>query len=45
MTVLINSGVLNSAARLLLKEFKYPVAIFNGGPHDIAYKNVRMKLS
>jgi dienelactone hydrolase len=40
LTFLVNSGVLNPRARAWLKELKHPVAYFNGGPKDIAYKNV-----
>ena len=37
----VNSGALNERARPWLKELKAPVAYFNGGPRDIAYKNVK----
>jgi dipeptidyl aminopeptidase/acylaminoacyl peptidase len=40
LTFLVNSGALNPNSRAWLKELKYPVAYFNGGPKDIAYKNV-----
>jgi dienelactone hydrolase len=40
LTFLVNSGALNPKSRVWLKELKYPVAYFNGGPRDIAYKNV-----
>ncbi|KAF2397178.1 hypothetical protein EJ06DRAFT_461085, partial [Trichodelitschia bisporula] len=39
LTFLVNSGTLNAEARPWLREFKYPVGIFNGGPKDIAYAN------
>jgi hypothetical protein len=40
LTFLVNSGTLNPASRPFLNEFKYPIGYFNGGPKDIAYKNV-----
>jgi dienelactone hydrolase len=43
LTFVVNSGVLNPTARPLLNEFKYPIAWFNGGPKDIAFKNVSKK--
>jgi hypothetical protein len=45
LTFLVNSGTLNPASRPLLSEFKYPIAFFNGGPKDIAFKNVRGSVS
>jgi dienelactone hydrolase len=39
LTFVVNSGALNPRSRVWLKELKYPVAYFNGGPKDIAYKN------
>jgi dienelactone hydrolase len=39
LTVLVNSGAFTQA-KALLQQIKYPVAIFNGGPLDIAYQNV-----
>lgn len=39
LTVLFNSGVIDSAKKYLLKELKAPVAYFLGGPLDIAYPN------
>jgi hypothetical protein len=42
LTFLVNSGVLSASARPWLKELKYPVGYFNGGPKDIAYQNVSL---
>jgi dienelactone hydrolase len=39
-TILFNSGVIDDNKVYLLKELKYPVAYFIGGPKDIAYANV-----
>jgi hypothetical protein len=43
LTILVNSGTMNPGARQWLEELKYPVGIFNGGPKDIAFKNVSRK--
>jgi dienelactone hydrolase len=40
-TIMFNSGVIDDNKVPLLKELKSPVAYFIGGPHDIAYANVR----
>jgi hypothetical protein len=44
LTLLFNSGVTDEAKVYLLQELKYPVAYFIGGPLDVAYKNVRLRL-
>jgi hypothetical protein len=40
LTILINSGTGSEKSKEYLTQFKYPVGIFNGGPKDIAHKNV-----
>ncbi|KAF2663118.1 hypothetical protein BT63DRAFT_419308 [Microthyrium microscopicum] len=39
-TVLLNSGIIDEPKVYLLAELKAPVALFNGGPLDVAYPNV-----
>jgi dienelactone hydrolase len=39
-TILLNSGVIDEPKVYLLSELKAPVALFNGGPLDVAYANV-----
>jgi hypothetical protein len=39
LTILLNSGVIDDSKKCLLKELKYPVAIFLGGPCDVANMN------
>jgi dienelactone hydrolase len=39
-TILLNSGVIDEQKTYLLRELKAPVAMFIGGPKDIAYVNV-----
>jgi acetyl esterase/lipase len=39
-TILINSAVLDDSQRYLLAELKAPVALFIGGPNDVAYDSV-----
>jgi dienelactone hydrolase len=39
-TILMNSGVIDEANVYLLAELKAPVALFIGGPKDVAYLNV-----
>lgn len=41
-TILFNSGTIDDNKVYLLKELKFPVAYFIGGPKDIAYPNVRL---
>jgi hypothetical protein len=43
-TMVMNSGVMSADKKYLLKELKYPVAYFIGGPTDIAYLNVSSHL-
>ena len=40
MTMIFNSGLLNTNNTYLLADLNKPVAYFLGGPSDIAYKNV-----
>jgi dienelactone hydrolase len=37
---IFNSGVFSGSQRGLLEQVKQPVALFHGGPLDIAYQNV-----
>jgi dienelactone hydrolase len=41
-TLILNSGVIDAQKVYLLQELKAPVAMFIGGPKDIAYENVSM---